>query len=126
MLQIFSSTLSFIFLVLLMVFFAMQVYFYFYVISFVNLLLHLGHKKLLLYSGCRGIHPCFLLVSLFNMVSRLFITFLPRSKRLLMLWLQSPSAAILEPQKIKSDTVSIVSPSVSHDVMGPNAMIFIL
>ena len=63
---------------------------------------------------------------LFNMVSRLFITFLPRSKRLLMLWLQSPSAAILEPQKIKSDTVSIVSPSVSHDVMGPNAMIFIL
>ena len=69
MLQIFSSTLSFIFLVLLMVFFAMQVYFYFYVISFVNLLLHLGHKKLLLYSGCRGIHPCFLLVSLFNIQS---------------------------------------------------------
>ena len=62
---------------------------------------------------------------LFNMLSRLVITFLPRSKRLLISWLQSPSAVILEPKKIKSDTVSIVSPSVSHEVMGPDAMIFI-
>ena len=62
---------------------------------------------------------------LFNMLSRLVITFLPRSKRLLISWLQSPSAVILEPKKIKSDTVSIVSPSVSHEVMGPDAMIFV-
>ena len=51
---------------------------------------------------------------LFNMLSRLVITFLPRIKRLLISWLQSPSAVILEPQKIKSDTVSTVSPSISH------------
>ena len=51
---------------------------------------------------------------LVSMLSRLFITFLPRSKRLLISWLQSPSAVILEPSKIKSDTVSTVSPSVSH------------
>ena len=56
---------------------------------------------------------------LFNMLSRLVITFLPRSKRLLISWLQSPSAVILEPQKIKSDTVSTVSPSICHEVMGP-------
>ena len=56
---------------------------------------------------------------LFNMLSRLVITFLPRSKRLLISWLQSPSTVILEPQKIKSDTVSTVSPSTSHEVMGP-------
>ena len=55
---------------------------------------------------------------LFNMLSRLVITFLPRSKRFLISWLQSPSAVILEPQKIKSDTVSTVSPSISHDVVG--------
>ena len=55
--------------------------------------------------------------------SRLVITFLPRSKRLLISWLQSPSAVILEPKKIKSDTVSTVSPSISHEVMGPDAMI---
>ena len=61
---------------------------------------------------------------LFNMLSRLVITFLPRSKRLLISWLQSPSAVILEPQKIKSDTVSTVSPSISHEVMGPDAMTF--
>ena len=59
---------------------------------------------------------------LFNMPSRLFITFLPRSKRLLISWLQSPSAVILEPRKIKSATVSTVSPSIYHEVMGPNAM----
>ena len=56
---------------------------------------------------------------LFNMLSRLIITFLPRSKRLLISWLQSPSAVILEPPKIKSDTVSTVSPSISHEVTGP-------
>ena len=63
---------------------------------------------------------------LFNMLSRLVITFLPRSNRLLISWLQSPSAVILEPQKITSVTVSIVSPSICHEVMGPDAMIFIL
>ena len=52
---------------------------------------------------------------LFNMLSRLVITFLPRSKRLLISWLQSPSAVILEPKKIKSVTVSIVSPLICHD-----------
>ena len=57
--------------------------------------------------------------------SRLVITFFPRSKRLLISWLQSPSAVILEPQKIKSDTVSTVSPSISHEVMWPDAMIFV-
>ena len=62
---------------------------------------------------------------LFNMLSRLVITFLPRSKRLLISWLQSPSALILEPKKIKSDTVSTVSPSTSHEVMGSDAMIFV-
>ena len=56
---------------------------------------------------------------LFNMLSRLIITFLLRSKRLLISWLQSPSAVILGPPKIKSDTVSTVSPSISHEVMGP-------
>ena len=55
---------------------------------------------------------------LFNMLSRLVITFLPRSKHLLISWLQSPSAAILEPPEIKSDPVSTVSPFISHEVMG--------
>ena len=62
---------------------------------------------------------------LFNMLSRLVITFLPRSKHLLISWLQSPSVVILEPKKLKSDTVSTVSPSISHGVMGPDAMIFV-
>ena len=62
---------------------------------------------------------------LLNMPSRLVITFLPRSKHHLISWLQSPSAVILEPQKIKSDTVSTVSPSISHEVMGPDAMILV-
>ena len=53
------------------------------------------------------------------MLSRLVITFLPRSRRLLISWLQSPSVVILEPRKIKSDTVSTVSPSISHEVVGP-------
>ena len=60
-----------------------------------------------------------------NMLSRLVITFLPRSKRLLISWLQSPSAVTLEPRKIKSDTVSTVSASISHEAMGPDAMIFV-
>ena len=55
---------------------------------------------------------------LFNMLSRLVITFLPRSKRLLISWLQSPSAVILKPPKIKSDAVSTVSPSISHESDG--------
>ena len=62
---------------------------------------------------------------LLNMLCRLVITFLPRSKRLLISWLQSPSVVILEPKKIKSDTVSTVFPSISHEVMGPDAMIFV-
>ena len=59
---------------------------------------------------------------LLNMLSRLVITFLPRSKHLLISWLQSPSAVILEPKKIKSDTVSTVSPSISHEVTEPDAL----
>ena len=62
---------------------------------------------------------------LFNMLSRWVITFLPRSKHLLISWLQSPSAVILEPQYIKSATVSTVSPSICYEVMGADAMIFI-
>ena len=62
---------------------------------------------------------------LLNMLSRLIITFLPRSKCLLISWLQSPSAVTLEPRKIKSATVSIVSPSICHEVMGPDAMILV-
>ena len=61
----------------------------------------------------------------FNMLSRLVITFLSRSKRLLISWLQSPSAVILEPPKIKSDTVSIVSPSICHEVIRLDAMILV-
>ena len=62
---------------------------------------------------------------LFNMMSRLVITFLLRSKRLLISWLQSPSAVILKPSRIKFVTVSTVSPSICHEVMGPDAMIFV-
>ena len=61
---------------------------------------------------------------LFNMLSKLVITFLPSSKRLLISWLQSPSAVILEPRKIKSPTVSIFSQSICHEMMGPDAMTF--
>ena len=59
------------------------------------------------------------------MLSRLVITFLPKSTRLLISWLQSPSAVILQPRKIKSDTVSTVSPPISHEVVGPDAMSFV-
>ena len=62
---------------------------------------------------------------LFIMLSRLVITFLPKIKRLLISWLQSPSAVILEPRNTKSATVSSVSPSICHEVMGPDAMIFV-
>ena len=62
---------------------------------------------------------------LFNILSRLVIAFLPRRKCLLISWLQSPSAVILEPKRRKSVTVSIVSPSIHHEVMGPEAMIFV-
>ena len=62
---------------------------------------------------------------LFNKLSRLVIAFLPRSKRLFISWLQLPSAVILELPEIKSLTISIFSPSISHEVMGPDAMIFV-
>ena len=63
---------------------------------------------------------------LLNMLSRLVITLLPRSKSLLISWLKSPSAVILEPPKIKSDTVSTVSPSISSEVMGPDLSFLIV
>ena len=63
---------------------------------------------------------------LFNVLSSLVITFLPRSKHLFISWLQSPSAVILEPKKIKSLSVSTVSPSICHEVMGLGAMILVL
>ena len=63
---------------------------------------------------------------LLKMLSRLVITFLPRSKHLLISWLQSPSAVILEPRKIKSATVSTVSPSICREVMGLDAMILVI
>ena len=62
---------------------------------------------------------------LFNMLSTLVITFLPRSKHLLISWLQSPSAVILEPRKIKSVTISTVSPFIYHEAMGPDVMILV-
>ena len=62
---------------------------------------------------------------LFNMLSRMVIAFLPKSKHLLISWLKSPSAVILEPKKIKSVTVSIVCPSICYEVMGPDAMILV-
>ena len=62
---------------------------------------------------------------LFNMLSKFVIVFLPRSKCCLILKLQSPSSVILKPKKIKSVTVSIVSPSICHEVMGPSAMILV-
>ena len=62
---------------------------------------------------------------LFNMLSRLVITFLPRSKCLLISWLQSPSAVVLEPTKNKVSTVPTVSPSICYEVIGPDAMILV-
>ena len=63
---------------------------------------------------------------LFNMLSRLVIAFLPKSKHLLISWLQSPSAVLLEPKKMKSVTVSTFPLSICHEVMGPDAMILVL
>ena len=63
---------------------------------------------------------------LFNMLSLLVIAFLPRNKHVLISWLQSPFAVILEPKKIKPVTVSIVSPSICHELMGPDVMILVL
>ena len=68
---------------------------------------------------------CKVMTLLFNMLSRLVITFLPRSKCLLISWLQSPSAVILEPPQTKSLTVSVVAPSICHEVIGPDAMILV-
>ena len=62
---------------------------------------------------------------LFNMLSRLVITFLPRSERLLISWLQLPSAVISKPKKLKSVTVSVASPSICYEVIGPDAMILV-
>ena len=62
---------------------------------------------------------------LYSVLSRLVIAFLPRSKHLLISWLQSPSSVLLEPKKIRSATVSIVSPSICHEVMGPDDIIFV-
>ena len=62
---------------------------------------------------------------LLTMLSRTVIAFLPRNKHLLISWLQSPSVVILEPRKIKSDTVSTLSPSICHEVMGPDDMILV-
>ena len=62
---------------------------------------------------------------LFNMLSRFVIAFLPRSKHLLIAWLQSPSAVILEPKKIQSVTASTFFPPICHEVMGPDAMILV-
>ena len=62
---------------------------------------------------------------LFNMLSRFVIAFLPRSRCLLISWLQSPSAVMLEPKKIKSVTLSMVSPPICHEVMGPDVMILV-
>ena len=72
------------------------------------------------------IHLCRQLMSLlFNMLSRFVIAFLPRREHILISWLQLPSAVILEPKKTKSVTVSIVSPSLSYEVMGLDAMVFV-
>ena len=71
------------------------------------------------------LHILVILSLLFNILSRFIMTFLPRSKHLLILWLQSPSVVVLDPKKIKSVTVSIVSPSICHELMGPDAMILV-
>ena len=90
-------------------------YFYFFTLQYsIGFVIH-QHES------ATGVHVSLL----FNMLSRLVITFLPRSKHLLIPWLQSPFAVILEPPKIKSATVSTVSPSISHEVMGPAAMILV-
>ena len=74
---------------------------------------------------CRQTFVTIVMSLLFNMLSKLVMAFLPRSKHLLISWLQSPSAVILEPPKIKFVTVSIVSPSICHEVIGLDAMILV-
>ena len=81
---------------------------------------HMTNGKIIALTGWTFVDKLMLL--LFNMLSRLVITFLSRSKHLLISWLQSPSAVILEPPKIKSLTVS---PSIFHEVMGPDTMILV-
>ena len=85
-------------------------------------LISLSIFSLLVY---RQIFVSFVMSLLFNMLPRFVIAFLLRSKRLLISWMQSPSAVILEPKKIKFVTVSTVSPSICHEVMWPDAMIFV-
>ena len=97
-----------------------------FIVSFaVQKLLSLIRSYLFIFAFISNILGGGSLSLLFHMLSRLVITFLPRSKHLLISWLQSPPAVILEPPKIKSATVSIVSPSICHEVMGPDAMILV-
>src|SRR5574337_555903 len=84
---------------------------------------HMTTGKTIAFTRCTFVGKVMSL--LFNMLSRLAIIFLPRIKHLLISWLQSPSKVILEPQKIKSVTVSIVFPSICHEVMGPDVMILV-
>ena len=79
--------------------------------------------SLLFFFNCIALYFCVCVI--FNMLSSLVIIFLPRSKCLLISWLQSPSSLTLEPQQIKSLTVSTVSPSICHEMMGPDAMILV-
>ena len=83
------------------------------------LIVQLSHLYMITVALTRRTFAGKVMSQFFNMLSSLVIVFLPRSKHLLISWLQSPSTVILEPPKIKSDTVSTVSPSISHEVMGP-------
>ena len=87
---------------------------------YVHVYTHLRAIAVTLWTFVSKVVPLF-----FNTLSRFVIPFLPRSKHLLISWLQSPSAVTLEPKKIKSDTVSTVSPSVYHEMMRPDAMILV-
>ena len=93
----------------------------FYIVQLSHPYMTTGKTKVL----TRWIFVCKVMSLLFNMLSRLVIAFLPRSKRLLVSWLQSPSAMILEPPKTKSVTVTIVSLSICHEVIRPNAIILV-
>ena len=90
-----------------------------------------GPTRTVIHDYCKNhrfdyMHLCSKVMSLlFNMLSRLVIAFLPKSKHLLISWLQSPSAVIFEPRNRKSVTDSIVSPSICHEVMGPDHMMFV-
>ena len=105
-----------------LLFFKKNFYFYFILLyNTVLVLLYIDMNLSQVYMSS-GVQDWELMSLLFNMLSRLVITFLPRSKHLLISWLQSPSVVILEPPKIKSATIS---PSICHEVMGPDAMIFV-